>query len=163
MATSWFITPVNRRDVAGRATIYIAMDDFTEQIRADSGDWNGIYVGPLHNRALCKVKASSSTLAAIAATPDYLRIPIANLDTTLASLTSAQRTAIRSALANMGYRAADVTATFPSLGAVTLRQVLRFIASERSAIRYDVATDSYIADGPSAPADPPEAVDEMVG
>lgn len=157
MAVGWFVSNMKTKILGGLGTVgYIAMDDFTQQIRADGGDWRGIYVGN-QTRALCKVSAAAATLATIAADPAHMRIPIAALDTTLSSLTNPQKTALQSQLTAMGYTAQEVTDAFPNIGGATLRQVLEFARQRRTTVRFDGT--NFIADGPPETVEPLSYVD----
>ena len=144
MAIAWFVTNYNRRN-GFFPTRYCAMDDFTAQIEADGGDWTETEV--LGGYAIVKVRASAETLTTIAGTAGFYRIPTAALDSTLASLTNAQRTAIRNRVEAMGYTTEEITAAFPNLRNATLRQVLRFAAGRRRKPRYDAVSDAIVLDG----------------
>jgi len=137
------------------------MDDHTPLIRADGGDWAETEV--LGQRAVVKVRASAGTLRAIAQTPGFLRVPIARLDDTLASLTAGQRAALLNAVLDMGYTTQEFQARFPDgLGGVTLGEVLRFVASRRRQVRYDQAGDVIVDDGPVEVPTPVDTVDGLV-
>ena len=145
MAIAWFICPYKRKQGAARPTRYCAMDDFTAQIFGEGGKWSETEI--LGNRAIVKVRASDALLNTIAAAPTFRRIPLAALDNSLSSLTVGQRTAIRNELLDAGYTLDEVNTRFPDLAVVTLRQVLRFMASRRLKPRYDQPTDSIVCDG----------------
>jgi hypothetical protein len=144
MTIAWFVTNYKRR-AGPRPLRYCAMDDFTAQIKADGGDWTETEV--LGGYALVKVRAADATLTAIAGTAGVFRIPINVLDDTLASLSNAQRTAIRDRVEAMGYTVEEITAAFPNLRQATLRQVLHFAAGRRRKPRYDAVSDAIVLDG----------------
>jgi len=144
---AWFICPYKRASNPMISYVrYCAMDDFTAQIRADGGKWAEVEV--LGNRAIVKVNALPATLDAIAAAPNFVRIPTAILDDPLSTLTPAQRNAIINQLTDAGYTVAEVQAAFPNIANRTLREVLHFMASRKIIPRYDSGTDSLIFDGP---------------
>lgn len=146
MAIGWFLCPYRRVTDMSRPARYCAMDEFTTTIRADGGDWHEAEV--LGNQAIVKVKASVLTLTTIAGAPEFRQIPLQRLDDSLSTLTAGQRTAIRDELLAAGYTLAEVQAALPDLSTVTLRDVLRFLATRRLKPRYDQATDSIVLDGP---------------
>lgn len=147
MPTAWFIAPYKRRlpqigPIPGR---YCAIDDYTEQIRADIGDWREVEV--FGNRAIVKVRASLETLTVLAGV--FKRLPKDRLDDTLSDLPQAVRRALRDELLDQGYTLQEIQARFGNdLGNYTLRQVLQFMASRRRKPRYDVENDLIVLDGP---------------
>ncbi len=145
MALSWFLCPYKRRVNSHKLVRYCAMDDFTELIAADAGAWSEIEV--LGDRAIVKVRATPATLATIAGTATFRRIPLTLMDDPLSSLTAGQRTAVRNELLDAGYSLAEVTAAFPDIAQATLGQVLRFLCTRRLKPRYDANTDTIIFDG----------------
>jgi hypothetical protein len=136
------------------------MDEFTEMIRADGGDWREVEV--LGNQAIVKVRASALTLATVAGAAGIRQIPLQLLDDPLSTLTAGQRTAIRDELLAAGYLLAEVQEAFPNIASATLRDVLRFLARRRLKPRYDQVTDSIILDGPVQLCDDVELLDNMV-
>lgn len=152
MALGWFICPYKRRNPGEvPPERYCAVDDFTDLIRADGGDWDETEI--LGDHALVKVRASVATLTTINAEPGFARIPNhVELNDTLGDLTEPQRTAILNKLLAIGYSQAEIDAVLPAnWAAVTLRQVLRFAATRRLKPRYDVGTDTVVCDGPIQP------------
>lgn len=148
MAIAWFICPYVRRVDPSRAIRYPAMDDFTAAVVADGGAWAETEV--LGNAALCKVRASAATLATIGAAVSFTTIPLHTVLTdTLGDLTAGQRTAIANKLQALGYPLAEIRTVMPSggWGAITLGQVLRFIARRRLTPRYDRGADTITLDG----------------
>ena len=137
VSVTWFFIPYKNNLTDYSPSRYCAMDDFTSLIRADDGDW--VESECLGNVAVVKVRASDATLATIATTADFQRIPShVDLSDTLGDLTPAQRTAIRNKLQAMGYTTSEINAALPANWAsVTLGQVLRFAATRRLKPRWD--------------------------
>lgn len=160
MAVAWFLCPYRHDPNPGNPRRWCAMNEFTAQIRADGGDWTESEV--LGNQAIVKVRATAGTLTTIAAAPGFRRIPLARLDDPLSSLSAAQRTAIRNELLNAGYTTEEITAALPDLATVTLRQVLRFLASRRREPRYDTGTNTIILDGPIVAGLDPDVLERKV-
>lgn len=147
MALGIFIVPYERITLRAGPARRCGMDRYTPQIAADGGEWREAEF--LGNRALVKVRASASTLNTIESTENWYRVPngALTLDTTLGSLTLAQRNAVRNQVLDAGYSQAEIDAAFPNLGAVTIRQALRFLLSRRLKPRYDSGTDTIVCDG----------------
>ena len=152
MAVAWFVCGYVRRvDAEGVPIIpperYCAMDDYTSIISADGGAWAESEV--LGGHALVKVRASETTLTTIGAATGILRIPrVWDLSTTLATLSTAQRTAIRNKILAMGYTEAEVVAALgTNIAQRTLGQVLRFAAQRRLKPRWDIENDLIVLDG----------------
>jgi hypothetical protein len=151
MPTAWFLTDYVRKDRGGRPGRVCRMNQFTPQIEADGGDWREVEV--LGGYAIVKVRAAAATLTTIAGTAEFQRIPAAftTLNTTLGSLTAAQRTAILNRILAMGYTTEEITAVIGGNLAgwrtKTLGQLLRFIASRRRKPRYDAIADAIVMDG----------------
>ena len=139
---------------------YCAMNDFSPQIKADGGVWHETEF--LGNRCLVKVRASATTLSAIASTTGFRRIPLNRLDDPLSSLTTAQRNRIRNEILDAGYSLAELQADIPDLSAATLRQALRFLTKRRLKPRYDAVTDTLFLDGPVQPVTDAEVIDTKV-
>jgi hypothetical protein len=122
------------------------MDDFTPTIHGEGGRWTESEV--LGSYAVVKVRASQATLDAIAGTAGYFRLPLAKLDLTLGQLTQQQRTNIRDRILAMGYSQTEIN---NALGSdwqnVTLRQVLRFMATRRLKPRWDADAEEIKVDG----------------
>lgn len=115
----------------------------------------------LGNRAIVKVNASASVLSQLDAA--YKRIPKNALDDSLADLSNAAKTALRDELLDMGYTLQEVQNRFGNdLGAYTLRDVLRFMASRRRKPRYDSGTDTIVLDGEEVPGEDIDALDRIV-
>lgn len=126
---------------------YCAMDDFTALIRADGGKWSETEI--LGNVAIVKVDALSPTLELIALTDGFYRLPRANLNDLLNTVSDAEIAKINSQLLTMGYTSAEITTALGSnIKTKTLGDVLRFAATRRLKPRYDSTTDTIILDGP---------------
>lgn len=162
MAVAWFLAPYVRRPHRFFGfTRSVAVRDHHAAILADGGTWAETEV--LGQHAIVKVRASASTLAAIAVDPGITRIPLAALDDQLASLSTAQKNAIRSRVQALGYSLAELNARFPNdLGTYTLRELLLFIARRRRKVRYDAGSDTIFDDGPEQPVRPLAEVDAAV-
>lgn len=146
MPVGWYIVPYKRRDITSRRpTRYPAIDDYTPQIYAAGGQWAETEV--LGNRAIVKVQARQAVLDALDGV--FKRLPKDLLNSPLSDLTNTQKKALRDELLDMGYTAAEIRDRLGNdLGAHTLRDVLRFIATRRLKPRYDVETDTIVLDGP---------------
>jgi hypothetical protein len=157
MPVAWFFVPYKRRDIIpGRPGRYCAMDDFTEQIRADpeyqGGEpWSECEC--LGDQAVVKVRASSVLLSTINAAPGFQRVParFTDLSQTLGNLTTQERTQLNNKLLSLGYTQAEINAAVGSTNgqwrAKTLRQLLRFVLSRRRLPRYDDVNDLIVLDG----------------
>jgi hypothetical protein len=160
---AWFIAPYKRRNPGETpAQRYCSIDDYTELINTDGGIW--VETEVLGDTALVKVRASAATLTTINAEPGVLRIPAhTNLNDTLGDLTAGQRQALKDKALEMGYTLGEINAALPAdWSAVTLRQVLRFLATRRLKPRYDQGTDTIVLDGAVQPVKDVEAVDGLV-
>lgn len=161
MALAWFICTYKRRVGASRPTRYCAMDDFTDTIRADGGDWAESEV--LGNRAIVKVRASEATLTTIAGAVGFVRLPADRLADLLVSLNRAQLAALRAQLNDMGYDDTKIDASLGvNLSIRTLGDVLRFAASRRLKPRYDAGQDLIVLDGPVQTCKSIDIVDQEV-
>jgi len=154
MPTAFFFVPYKRvvpDRRPGRAEVYCQMDDFTDQIRADGGDWSEKEC--FGAQAIVKVRASLTTLQTINATPGFDKIPIAHLDDPTSEMTSAQRTAVLNKLQSLGFTLAQINAAFPQGwdGPYTLRDILTFCLSKRQQPRYDQPTDTVVWNGVQIP------------
>lgn len=163
MPVAWYIAPYKRRDPpdpptgGGEVERYCAMDDFTVQIYGAGGRWSETEV--LGNRAIVKVSAPVGVLAAISAAPGFKRLPKNRLEDSLADLSNAAKLALKNELQDQGYLPVEIKARFGSdLGAYTLRDVLRFMASRRRKPRYDEQSDTIVFDGEIVT---PRPVDEV--
>jgi hypothetical protein len=146
MPTAWFIAPYKAKPHKWpfRWARYCTMDDYTDAIRADGGDWSEVEI--LGNRAIVKVRASVATLATLAGV--FKRLPKDRLDDSLADLPQAVRRALRDEALDQGYSLAEVQARFgDDLAGYRLRDVLRFMATRRRKARYDAANDLIVLDG----------------
>lgn len=168
MAVAWYLAPLVREPADPDAPkgirrvrmlpAHLAVDDL---IAADGG--RSAWTEVLGQYVIVKVRASATTLSAIAALPNVTRLPASRLDEPLSSLGTAQKTAMRTLVRDRGYTLAEVQARFPDdLGTYTLRELLRFIATRRRKVRYDADTDTVIDDGDLQPVRPIEDVDAEV-
>lgn len=158
MAIGWYIVPYSRRE-GPRPVRYCAMDDHTETILADGGDWREVEV--LGNRAIVKVRASAATLSTLNGI--FKRLPKNALNLSLSDLTNPQKIALRNELTDAGYSLAEIQARFGSdLGQFTLRDVLRFMATRRNKPRYDANLDEIFLDGPVQACNDIDALDLQV-
>ena len=127
MAVSWFIGPYARRDRAGQPHRFWVVHDFMAQAIADAG---GISqpVEILGDMAVGKVRASLTTIQAIAVLPNVDRINKDLLDESLADLTALQKQRLKDIATGLGYTLQEIQDRFPNdLGTYTLRDVLRFL------------------------------------
>jgi hypothetical protein len=146
MAVAWFLAPYRQKALNSLPARYCAVDEFTAQIRADGGTWAETEC--LGNYTVVKVRASSSTLQAIGAAAGVRRLPKDRLDDPLSSLTNTQKTTLRNWIEGLGYTRAEWQADLgTNLGAITLRQALRFILKRHLALRYDASSNTLVCDG----------------
>lgn len=161
--TSWFLASYKRKDRGpGRIGRYCVMDDYTPLIiNQDGGTWRESEC--LGNQAVVKVLASQATLQTISADVAIRRLPKDALGATLADLTAIQKLTLRNWIEGLGYSRAEWQADLGiDLGAITLRQVLRFITKRRFDPRYDVATDTIILDGAMQPCHSIDEIDAAI-
>lgn len=163
MATAWYIADLVVPTVGPRAgmpnTRDCAVLAYADLIQQDGGRWG--FVEVLGGRTVCRVRASVSTLQAIALDPHCRRIPADLLADPLSSLTAGRKSAIRQELLDMGYQLSELQASLGSdLGAVTLGQVLRFAATRRLRARWDGTSVQW--DGDALPCESVDAVQETV-
>lgn len=162
MPIGWYIIPYKRRVVSGIVqTRYPEIDDYTQQIHDNGGQWSETEV--LGDRCIVKVRAPIGVLNAIDAVPGFKRIPKDRLDDSLSDLPVGVKTALRNEVLDMGYTIQEVQDRFGSdLGSYTLRQVLRFMASRRFSPRYNEPTDEIVFDGQQRTPRTIESVDAEV-
>lgn len=142
MPVAWYIVPYEI--VASRfpGERRCSMDSFSPSITADGGIWEEVEV--LGGFAIVKVRANLATLVAIDAAASFMRLPKDDLLSPLSDLTLLQKTRLRQKILDMGYTAQELSDALGSdLGAITLGQVLRFIASRRREPRWDGTTIVY--------------------
>lgn len=159
MPIAWYLAPYKRRNPGELPPQrYCAMDDFTDQIRADGGTWDETEI--LGDRALVKVNASQATLTTISGTAGFFTIPqrFFALEDTLADLTNGERNQITSAVLSLGYTQAELDAamgtTLAQWRTRTLADLLGVAATRRLKPRYDAQTDAIVIDGPPQPVKP---------
>ena len=161
MPIAFYLAPYRRR-VGFPPARYCAMDDFSADIFGSGGAWTESEV--LGDRAVVKVRASASVLATIDAAPGFVRMPKDAANDSLSGLNTAQKVALRSILTDMGYPLIELQAVLGAdLGARTLGDVLRFMASRRRKPRYDAATDTIVLDGEVVACRHIDTVDAEVG
>lgn len=159
MAIGFYIVPYKRRAGARKPTRYCAIDDYTPNILASGGLWAEAEI--LGDRAIVKVRASAAILQTLNGV--FKRLPKDSLDTSLADLSSGQKTALRNELQDQGYSLAEIQARFGNdLGQFTLRDVLRFMATRRRKPRYDAELDAIILDGDEQACRPVEDIDSEI-
>lgn len=106
------------------------MDDFTNQIYAAGGRWAETEV--LGNKAIVKVNAPDALIPTLDST--FTRFPKDSLNDSLASLSTAQKNALKNFIQNLGYTAQEIQDDLGlDIGTETLRDVLVFIAKRRLA------------------------------
>jgi len=161
VALGFFLVPYRHRPLCGRLGRVCGMVDFDAQIRADGGAWREVEI--LGDRAIVKVRATAATLDAIAAVTGVQRIPLERLDDSLSTLPRPQLNTIRKAILECGYTTEELNARLPDLSVVTLRDVLRFLATRRLKPRYTDATrTAIVCDGPVLSCGSVEALDADV-
>ena len=146
MPVAWFIVPEVRVALNGHPSRSCLLNEHTDAIRADGGDWT--HEEALGSRHVCKVRASVTTLQTIAGRPGVRRLPKDRIDDPLSDLSAAQKRTLRDWIEECGYPRAEWQSDLGTdLGARTLRDVLRFILKRRFQPRYVEATDTIILDG----------------
>lgn len=162
--TGWFLGPythlgvVNtvRPGVPGRMA---AITEYDALIRGDNGNY--VYTECLGDCWVAGVRCDTAqTLTTLAADARFDRLPKALLDSTLADLTAAQKTALRNRVLALGYTPAEVNARFGAdIGAFTLRQVVAFVLTRRLRPRLDVDGQTIILDGQAEVCETPETIE----
>lgn len=164
MATAWFITVYKQATPSPRYLYparYCAIDDYSDEINALGGFWSDTEV--LGNYALVKVRASAAGLTQLANRPNFFRLPVDRLDDSLGSLSQQTLLNIRDRIVSMGYTLEEIQAALPAdWRSITLRQLLRFVASRRRKPRYDVQQGMFFLDGEVQVCKSVEAVDAEV-
>jgi len=131
--TTWYIAPYKIRETifspVGGPVRYCAMDDYTQQIiYADGGKWSEIEI--LGDRAIVKVLAEEVTLIILNSV--FKRIPKDRLDDSLSDLSTAIKTTLKNEILDQGYTIQEIKNSLGNdLGAKTLRDVLKFMASKK--------------------------------
>lgn len=144
---------------------YCAMNDHNAIINADSGAWAETEV--LGGYALVKVRANAAALTTIGSTANFWQITLRwLLSDKLSSLTTAQRNAILTRLADMGYSTAEIEAimgtTLAQWRTRTLANLLNFVAQRRLTPRFDELLQQIVLDGAAVPCKAPVVVDTEV-
>jgi hypothetical protein len=135
--------------------------NFAKTVQDEGGKM--AYTEVLGDTAVFKVMANQATLDAIAVSSGVFKFPLNILNGTLVSLTTAQRTAIRNRLIQMGYPDIEITADLGSnIRTKTLGDILRFAAKRRLKPRWDADTQSVKIDGTVQECTPISYVDGKV-
>lgn len=135
MTIAWFLVPMSVKPHSLFQWMrYCPMDDFTDQLRAEGGDWAESEV--LGNSAIVKVRASDALLGVIAGTAGFYRIPWDwLLADTMADWTNAQYNVVRARLGQMGFTSQEISAALGSnvqqWRTHTFEDLLRFVCSRR--------------------------------
>jgi hypothetical protein len=159
MAYGWFLVPYKLKERGPRKARYCAMDDYTADIAASGGAWSETEI--LGDQAVVKVKASEELLAVLGET--FVRLPGEELGSSLSSLSSGEKDALKRLLTEAGYSLSEVTNKLGSdLGQKSLGDVLRFLATKRRKPRYDKKSDMIVLDGPEQVCRSIDDVDEEV-
>jgi hypothetical protein len=169
MPIGYFIVPYDVATSQRGDFRQCAMMRFNAQIEADNPgattqNWSEIET--MIGYALVRVRASATTLTTIGAETGFTRLPawMLNLDATLGSLTTTQRTAVLNKLDEMGFTLAEIQAVFGTTLANwrtrTFRQLLNFVTGRRVENRYDADTHQFVYDGAFVSC--PKSVDDMV-
>jgi len=159
MAIGWYIVPYKRDTRFVRPVRYPAIDDYTDQIVAAGGQWAETEI--LGNRCIVKVRAPAAVLTALSSV--YKRLPKDRLNDSLSDLPAAVKQALKEEVLDQGYTLAEIRARFgDDLGAYTLRDLLRFMATRRRKPRYDEETDTIHVDGEIQVCRSVESVDAEV-
>ncbi|KKL92142.1 hypothetical protein LCGC14_1887660 [marine sediment metagenome] len=131
---AWYIAPykIELDDSSGR---YCAMNDYTNQIiYIDKGNWSESEV--LGDRAVVKVNASASTLAALDSV--FERMPKDGLDDSLSAVSISDKLALKNEGLDMGYSNAEWEEEFPNnLDTYQLKDILQFYTKRRLKPRFD--------------------------
>ncbi len=144
MPTAWFIVEYVR--VRGgldypapeMPTRNVGVDEWSEQIWADGGDWDEIEVGG--NRALVKMGASAATLDAIEAEGHY-RFPVRKNSDSLSVLSKQQIGQMTRELRRMGFTNQEIDTALPDLSTFVFVDYLDFARQRRFKPFYDETTD----------------------
>lgn len=160
MPVAWYAAPYVPDPSRPRARM-VAIEAYTSMIQQDQGAWSETEI--LGGWAVVKVRATQATLDLIAQDTQFRRIPLTRLDDSWATLSPAQRNALRSFAVSLGYTTQELTAALGSdLSAVTLGQFLRFCATRRRKPRWDETTGTIVLDGPVQPCRSVDDVDRSV-
>lgn len=143
MPIGWYIVPYKRivpYDGPWLAERYCEIEDHRASLTSVA------YVQILGDRAIVKLRATTPVLQTLNGL--FKRLPKDTLLSPLSDLSPAVKTALRDEALDQGYTMAEITARFGTdLGAYTLGDVLRFMATRRRLPRYDSGTDVVIMDG----------------
>lgn len=156
---AWFVVPYTYIMRGRRHIRYPAIDDYTQQIRAEEGRWAETEV--LGDQCLVKVRASAETLTELSKV--YERMPAANIDDSLSATSIAEREQLLAICLDAGYSQAEIDKELENdLAVKTMGDVLRFLATRRLKPRYDAETEEIVLDGPEQRCKSIESVDAEV-
>lgn len=143
MPIGWYIVPYKRvlpYDGPLLAERYCEIEDYAANLNARA------YVEILGNRAIVKVRAGNAVLQALNGITGFKRLPKDTLTSPLSDLSNGVKADLRDEALDQGYTLAEIQARFGSdLGAYTLGDVLRFMASRRRLPRLEA--DELTLDG----------------
>lgn len=139
---AWYIVPYKRDVGIATPARYCAIQDHTPL--GVGRAWTESEV--LGDRAIVKVRAPAEMLAVLDGV--YRRLPKNRLDDSLADVSVEGKRALVDEMADMGYSPAEIGAGLPAdLGACTLGDVLRFMATRRRKPRWNRGSDEIVLDG----------------
>lgn len=148
MPIGWYIVPYVREigSYLPGPSRQCAMNIYTDTIYSAGGWWAETEV--LGNRAIAKVRATTTVLTTLNGVAGFKRLPKDRLDDSLADLPLAVKQALKDELLDMGYTGTEIQDRLgEDLGAHTLRDVLKFMTTRRLKPRYDSGEDEIIVDG----------------
>lgn len=165
MATAWFICKMRKIERPfhwKKVAVQVAMVDHDTAIVSTGGDWGEVEV--LGGYALVKVRASNTVLNVISNTAGFFRLPVDRLDDSLGNVNVQTLRNLRDRFIAMGYTDEEIDNALPNnWRLITLRQLLRFVASRRRKWRHDAVSDEVIWDGEIAACKDIEIVDVEIG
>jgi len=159
--TSWYIVPYKLRPEnpeQPELQRYCAMDDYSQQIiYIDSGKWSEVEI--LGDRAIVKVLAEETTLLTLDSI--FKRLPKDLLGESLSDLSTGVKNALKDEMLDQGYTIQEIKDSLGNdLGASTLRDVLKFMATKRIPPRNDNGT--IIFDRTPIPCEDVELIDVRI-
>lgn len=152
--THWFLCKYLQDPTLPRVppAFYPAFALYNEDIQREGGTWKMEHVGNIW--CLIKARISDTLAQTIGLDINCRRIPMNILDRPLSDLNNAQRNGLRDLAVEMGYTLEEIrSALGNNLANVTLRQLLRFLASRRIKARWDAASSQLVFDGPQVNLD----------
>lgn len=155
---AWYICPYKTIVERGQPLRYCAMDDFTSQIYPN-GSWAETEI--LGDRAIVKVNTTPAIISTLDST--FKRIPKDRLNDSLSDLPNGIKTSLKNEILDAGYTLQEIQNVLGSdLGAITLRDVLRFMTRRRLKPRYDSLQGKVVCDGEIHPCRDIDDVDRSV-